>query len=87
MLENINQLKAFYGFNEDYFKVGQLIKITAKNYQGAFLEKFYGFIKKIDRERITLISVGKDGKIEERFIFPADLSQSRLDIKIEIIGE
>ena len=30
MKENISQLKAFYGFNEEYFKVGQLIKVTGR---------------------------------------------------------
>ena len=74
------------GFNEDYFKKGQLIKVTVKNFQGAFLEIDYGFIKHISFNKIVFIYIDSDCEPKEKTITPADLCQNELEINIETIS-
>ena len=84
---NTKQLKVFYGFNEDYFKVGQLIDVIVKDIKGQVLRKTYGFINKVEKEKISFAYINQDGKGEENIIKPGDLMNPELCIKVEIIGE
>ena len=74
------------GFNEDYFKIGQLIKVTVRNFQGAFLEVDYGFIKYISFNKIVFSYIETDGEPKEKTITPTDLCQNELEINIEIVA-
>ena len=80
------QLKVFYGFNEDYFKIGQLINVTVKDIKGQILGKIYGFINKVEKEKISFVYINKTGIEEEKIISPGDLMNPELGIKVDIIG-
>lgn len=75
------------GFNTDYFKIGQLIKVTVKNFQGAFLEIDYGFIKYASFNKIVFTYIETDGEPKEETITPTDLCQNELEINIEIVAD
>lgn len=75
------------GFNTDYFKIGQLIKVTIRNFQGAFLEVDYGFIKYVSFNKIVFIYIKTDGQPKEKTITPTDLCQNELEINIEIVAD
>lgn len=75
------------GFNTDYFKIGQLIKITVQNFQEMFIEIDYGFITQVRFDKIVFFYIEADGEQKEKTITPMDLFQNELDINIEIISE
>ncbi len=57
MSEEAKQIKLVYKFNEDYFKIGQLIKITIKDFRENFIDVYFGFINKVSESEISFISV------------------------------
>lgn len=75
------------GFNTDYFKIGQLIKVTVRNFQGMFLEVDYGFIKYVSFNKIVFIYIEPDGEPKEKTITPTDLCKNELEINIEIVSD
>lgn len=75
------------GFNIDYFKIGQLIKITVQNFQGMFIEIDYGFVTQVRFDKIVFIYIGTDGEQKEKMITPMDLCHNDLKINIEIVSQ
>ena len=57
MSEEAKQIKLVYKFNDDYFKIGQLIKITIKDFGENFRDVHFGFIDKVSESEISFISV------------------------------
>lgn len=79
-------LKLEKGFNTDYFKIGQLIKVTVKDFRGMFLETDYGFITNVSFDKIVFTYINVDGELKEKPITPVDLCREDLDINIEILS-
>ena len=57
MSEEAKQIKLVYKFNDDYFKIGQLIKITIKDFRENVIDVHFGFINKVSESEISFISV------------------------------
>ena len=85
-MDNSKMFTVYKGFSLNYFKIGQLIKITVKNFQGMFLEVDYGFIKQVSFDKIVFIYLTTNGEQKEREITPMDLEQREVDINIEIVS-
>lgn len=77
--------KAYIGFNLDYFKIGQLIKITVRDFKGMFIKEEIGFIKYFDRDSLVFMYIDNKGEEQEKTIIPADLTQKEIDVEIKII--
>ena len=85
VLEN-EIFKAYIGFNIDYFKIGQLIKITVRDsIRGMFIKEEVGFIKYFDRDSLVFMYIDNKGEEQERTIVPADLTQKEVEVEIKII--
>ena len=85
VLEN-EIFKAYIGFNIDYSKIGQLIKITVRDsIRGMFIKEEVGFIKYFDRDSLVFMYIDNKGEEQERTIVPADLTQKEVKVEIKII--
>ena len=67
-MDNSKMFTVYKGFSLDYFKIGQLIKITVKDFQGMFLEVDYGFIKQVSFDKIVYILQQMENKKKERLL-------------------
>jgi len=77
--------KAYIGFNLDYFKIGQLIKIIVRDFKGMFIKEEIGFIKYFDRDSLVFMYIDNKGEEQEKTIVPADLTQKEIDVEIKVI--
>lgn len=80
-------LKKYTGFNTEYFKIGQIVKVTVEKVEGELLEKFYGCIELIMLNGIDIVYVNEEGTYKHRTITPEDIIQENININIEVIGE
>lgn len=79
-------LRVYHAFNEEYFKVGQLVEVTIRIHTGMSSVRKYGYIAEVTKDRLKIVRVTAEGTIDDTYIVPGDLLQKEFDTEIKIIN-